>query len=132
MAQQIALRIWSDRRGCPNGAFHPTCHLEIHEQKGYQLLHGLHGVLVGQAMRIITLADLEKVSEPLAVLLLELPQREIGGWLPKRIGPASAEFLSTWTAPDCGSPARSTTVRTQRSPACSIRCTFPFIRGWPA
>jgi threonine aldolase len=33
-------------------------------------------------MRIITLADLEKVSEPLAVLLLELPQREIGGWLP--------------------------------------------------
>src|SRR5690606_9874066 len=82
MAQQIALRIWSVRRACPNVAFHPTCHLEIHERKGYQLLHGLHGVLVGDARRLITLADLEKVSEPLAALLLELPQREIGGWLP--------------------------------------------------
>jgi threonine aldolase len=49
MAQQIALRIWSNRRACPNVAFHPTCHLEIHEQKGYQILHGLHGVLVGEA-----------------------------------------------------------------------------------
>lgn len=82
MAQQIALRIWSGRRGCPNVAFHPTCHMEIHEQKGYQVLHGLHGVLVGGANRLITLADLENVSEPLAALLLELPQREIGGWLP--------------------------------------------------
>ena len=34
MAQQIALRIWSDRRGTRTVAFHPTCHLEIHEQKG--------------------------------------------------------------------------------------------------
>ncbi len=36
MAQQIALRIWSERRGSRTVAFHPTCHLEIHEQKGYQ------------------------------------------------------------------------------------------------
>jgi threonine aldolase len=44
MAQQIALRIWSERRGFRTVAFHPTCHLELHEQKGYQLLHGLHGL----------------------------------------------------------------------------------------
>lgn len=83
MAQQIALRIWSVRRACSNVAFHPTCHLEIHEQKGYEFLHGLHGILVGEATRGITLADLERVSQPLAALLLELPQREIGGWLPE-------------------------------------------------
>ena len=83
MAQQIALRIWSDRRGSPTVAFHPTCHLEIHEQKGYQLLHGLHGRLVGDPDRLITLADLEAIAEPVAALLLELPQREIGGQLPE-------------------------------------------------
>ncbi len=82
MAQQIAMRIWSERRGTKNIAFHPTCHMEIHEQKGYQMLHGLHGVLVGDPHGIITLADLQAVSEPLAALLLELPQREIGGVLP--------------------------------------------------
>jgi len=83
MAQQIAMRIWSERRGCRTVAFHPTCHLEIHEQKGYQLLHGLHGRLVGDPNGVITLADLEQIAEPLAALLLELPQREIGGRLPE-------------------------------------------------
>jgi threonine aldolase len=82
MAQQIALRIWSDRRHSPHVAFHPTSHLEIHEQKGYQLLHGLHGVLVGPATGLMGLPDLDAVAEPLAALLLELPQREIGGALP--------------------------------------------------
>jgi threonine aldolase len=83
MAQQIAMRIWSERRGCRTVAFHPTCHLEIHEQKGYQLLHGLHGRLVGDPNDVIALADLEDIAEPLAALLLELPQREIGGRLPE-------------------------------------------------
>ncbi|MEO7001524.1 MAG: beta-eliminating lyase-related protein, partial [Ktedonobacterales bacterium] len=83
MAQQIALRIWSDRSGRKTVAFHPTCHLEIHEFKGYELLHGLHGRLVGDAHRLITLDDLRAVPEPLAALLLELPQREIGGQLPE-------------------------------------------------
>lgn len=82
MAQQITLRIWSDRRHSPHVAFHPTSHLECHEQKGYQLLHGLHGVLVGPPAGLMRLSDLEAVAEPLAALLLELPQREIGGSLP--------------------------------------------------
>ncbi len=82
MAQQIALRIHADRSHVPHVAFHPLCHLEIHEQKGYQLLHGLHGVLVGSPQRLITLDDLNSVNEPLAALLIELPQREIGGQLP--------------------------------------------------
>ena len=81
-AQQIALRIWSERKGSRTVAFHPTCHLEIHEQKGYQLLHGLHGRLVGDPNGLIRLTDLEAIAEPVAALLLELPQREIGGRLP--------------------------------------------------
>jgi threonine aldolase len=82
MAQQIALRIHADRAHTPHVAFHPLCHLEIHEQKGYQLLHNLHGVLVGSPHRLLTLDDLKQVKEPLAALLLELPQREIGGQMP--------------------------------------------------
>jgi threonine aldolase len=82
MAQPIALRIWADRRRCATIAFHPRCHLEIHEEKGYQRLHGLHARLTGEPSELLTLTDLEKIAEPIAALLLELPQREIGGLLP--------------------------------------------------
>jgi threonine aldolase len=82
MCQQIALRIWSERKNTRNVAFHPKSHLEIHEHKAYQALHGLHGVLVGAPNRLITCDDLQAVREPLAAILLELPQREIGGQLP--------------------------------------------------
>ena len=82
MAQQIALRIHADRRGSRSVAWHPTCHLEIHEDKAYQRLHGLVGVNVGHPRRIFTLDELRAVPEPLAAVLFELPQREIGGVLP--------------------------------------------------
>jgi threonine aldolase len=83
MVQQIALRIWSERTGHNVVAFHPTCHLELHEEHGYQRLHGLHAQLVGEPHRLLTLDDLRAVAEPIAALLLELPQREIGGQLPE-------------------------------------------------
>jgi threonine aldolase len=82
MAQQIALRIWCDRAKNATIAFHPTCHLEIHEQNAYRELHHLNGVLLGEKHRLFTLGDLEAVPKDLAVLLIELPQREIGGQLP--------------------------------------------------
>ena len=82
MAQQIALRIHADRSGRQVVAFHRTSHLELHEDKAYQRLHGLVGLLVGNARELITLADLEAIDEPLAAVLFELPQREIGGRLP--------------------------------------------------
>lgn len=82
MIQQIALRIHADQRNRRVVAFHPTCHLELHEDKAYQRLHGLLGRPVGDARELLTLPDLEAVGEPLAALLIELPQREIGGRLP--------------------------------------------------
>ncbi len=82
MCQQIALRIWAERRGHFNVAFHPTSHLEIHEKHAYQRLHGLSGILVGSPNHLLTLDDLKAVAEPLGALLIELPQREIGGQLP--------------------------------------------------
>ncbi|MEP7158244.1 MAG: beta-eliminating lyase-related protein [Chloroflexota bacterium] len=82
MIQQIALRIHADARASRVVAFHPTCHLELHEDKAYQRLHGLIGRTVGNKHELITLADLKGIKEPIAALLIELPQREIGGRLP--------------------------------------------------
>ncbi len=82
MCQQIALRIWANRRGTQNVAFHPKSHLEIHEEHAYQRLHALNAILVGSPDRLLTLHDLKAIAESVGALLLELPQREIGGQLP--------------------------------------------------
>lgn len=82
MCQQIALRIWAQRRQSTTVAFHPRCHLETHEEHAYQRLHGLRGTLVGSAERLLTLDDLTAIAEPIGALLLELPQRDLGGLLP--------------------------------------------------
>jgi threonine aldolase len=83
MAQQIALRIHADNRDIRSFAFHPTSHVELQEDKAYQRLHNLVGLPVGDARALITLGDLRAIREPLAAVLFELPQREIGGRLPK-------------------------------------------------
>src|SRR3954468_14610041 len=82
MIQQAALRIHADRRNTGVVAFHPTCHLELWEDKAYQRLHGLVAITLGSRNKLIEQADLDAIHEPIAALLLELPQREIGGQLP--------------------------------------------------
>jgi threonine aldolase len=62
--------------------WHPHCHLDQHEGQAHARLHGLLGRSVGARHRLIQLADLAEVAEPFAALLLELPQRDLGGQLP--------------------------------------------------
>ncbi|WED55593.1 aminotransferase class I/II-fold pyridoxal phosphate-dependent enzyme [Exiguobacterium profundum] len=81
MAQQIALRIWCDETGKKKVAYHPLCHLEIHEQDGLKELHHIEPILVGDENRLMTLEEIQALPD-IACLLLELPQREIGGELP--------------------------------------------------
>jgi threonine aldolase len=81
MAQQIAIRIHADRRGIRTFAFHPTCHMELHEDMAYARLHDLIGKPVGDARGLITLDDLRGLPN-VAAVVFELPQREIGGRLP--------------------------------------------------
>ena len=83
MAQQIALRIHCDRRGRDTVAFHPTCHLELREHSAHAHLHGLKAELLGYSDRLIALEDLDALGTPIGALLIELPQREIGGRLPE-------------------------------------------------
>ncbi|PFG07374.1 beta-eliminating lyase-related protein [Bacillus sp. es.034] len=83
MAQQIALRIWCDQKGVQRVAYHPLCHLEIHEEDGLKKLHGIEPVLLADKDSVISLEDVVGLKEEIACLLLELPQREIGGQLPE-------------------------------------------------
>lgn len=82
MAQQAVLRVHADARHRSTVIFHPMCHLEQHEDKAYQRLHGLVGRMAGHRDRLLTLPDLDAISEPPAALLIELPQRDLGGQQP--------------------------------------------------
>ncbi len=82
MTQQIALRIWSDEKESKKVAYHPLCHLEIHEKDGLKMLHHMESILLGREDRLFNIEDLISVAAPIACLLVELPQREIGGQLP--------------------------------------------------
>jgi threonine aldolase len=83
MAQQIALRIWCDHKGINKVAYHPLSHLEIHEEDGLKKLHHIESILLADKESVIQLEDVVGLGEDIACLLLELPQREIGGQLPE-------------------------------------------------
>jgi threonine aldolase len=86
MAQQIALRVWCERRKDFTVAMHPTAHLEFAEFLGYQFLHGIQRIQFGApeflANRILTVDDLQALPKEPGALLLELPYRPLGGELP--------------------------------------------------
>ncbi|MHA2502427.1 MAG: threonine aldolase family protein [Candidatus Kariarchaeaceae archaeon] len=87
MAQQIALRVWSDRVGSKKVAMHPTSHLEIAEHYSYEYVHHLQriqwSVPDSTSTRLLTFADFERLKEVPGSVLLELPQRLLGGQLPE-------------------------------------------------
>ncbi|HWO75401.1 MAG TPA: aminotransferase class I/II-fold pyridoxal phosphate-dependent enzyme [Bacillus sp. (in: firmicutes)] len=82
MAQQIALRIWCDEKGIRKVAYHPLSHLEIHEQDGLKEIHHIETILLADKSRVIEFEDVVELKDEISCLLLELPQREIGGQLP--------------------------------------------------
>jgi threonine aldolase len=82
MAQQSVLRVHADRRQRRTVVSHPMCHLLRHEGEAYQRLHGLTGRPAGDPARLLGLGDLTGIAEPPAALLIELPQRDLGGQQP--------------------------------------------------
>jgi threonine aldolase len=83
MAQQTAIRMHAERTGRRAFVAHPLNHLDLWEQRGYAAVHGLRYVAAGDPNALLTLDDLAAVGERPAALLLELPQRELGGLLPE-------------------------------------------------
>lgn len=82
MAQQIALRIWSDRAGHPRVALPELSHLLLHEDDGPRILQNLDIVLHTRGERVCRATDLAAVEGPLAAVLVELPLRDGGYLLP--------------------------------------------------
>jgi threonine aldolase len=82
MAQLSVLRVHADRRGRRTVLFHPECHLREHEDQALERLHGLIGRPVGDRNGLLLRSDLDGVAEAPAALLVELPQRDLGGRLP--------------------------------------------------
>lgn len=83
MAQQVALRIHAERRGRRGFAAHPHTHLDNWELQGYAAVHGLWFHPAGDRNELMTGADLAAVTEPVAAVVWELPQRDLGGLLPE-------------------------------------------------
>jgi threonine aldolase len=83
MAQQAVLRIHADRRHRTGVVFHPKCHLDVREERAYERLHGLVAVTCGPANLPLTSTQLAAIGEPVAAILIELPQRDLGGTLPE-------------------------------------------------
>jgi threonine aldolase len=81
MAQQIALRIHCEHRGINTVALHPQSHLVLHENGALARLHGLQAIPAGDRNSLYSAQDLEAIPERIGAVLLELPERNIGGAL---------------------------------------------------
>ena len=78
IAQQAALRVWSERSGSPLVALHPKSHIDFDENAAYERLHHLRPVRLGEDFAPFTTAHLDKVAERLGVVTVELPLRRAG------------------------------------------------------
>lgn len=82
MAQQAALRAWTERTGHKTVGMHGKSHFLVYELDAPRELHGLRPVVVTEPPRPTLASDLAKIPEPLGVLTVELPLRDCGHVLP--------------------------------------------------
>ncbi|MGA7733168.1 MAG: beta-eliminating lyase-related protein [Chloroflexia bacterium] len=82
VAQQAALRVWTDRTGRRTVALHSQSHIDGDERNAYERLMGLVGVRVGKPWTPFTAHDLDGLNEQLGVITVELPLRSAGFKLP--------------------------------------------------
>ena len=83
MAQQCALRVWSDRAGTRRVAMPDLSHLLVHELDGPRLLHGLEVDHLTTGPVTATADHLAELPGRLAAVLVELPLRDAGCLLPQ-------------------------------------------------
>jgi threonine aldolase len=93
MAQQIALRIHCEHRSIRTVALHPQSHLLVSENNALERLQGLQPIALGDRNALFSVDDLQAVADPIGAVLLELPERNIGGAL--RPWP-QVEDISNW------------------------------------
>ena len=82
MAQQCALRVWTDRAGTTKVAIPEVSHLLMHEDDGPRRLHGFDFEPLSRGQALPTVEGLAAIPGRLAAVLLELPLRDAGSALP--------------------------------------------------
>ena len=82
MAQQVALRVHTDRAGIRRVALPDLSHLLLREEDGPRLLHGLEISLLTQGFEAPAARHVEAIPGRLGAVLVELPLREAGCLLP--------------------------------------------------
>src|ERR1039457_6349523 len=105
MAQQAVLRVHADRRQRRTIVFHPACHIDRHEGRGYERLHGLVGRPAGGA------------------------ERTLPRGAPRGVAAAPGPRCPS-TGPGCGSPRPGTASRLPCWPTSSTPCTCRSTRAW--
>ncbi len=82
MAQQCALRVWTDRAATHRVAMPDLSHLLVHELDGPRLVHGLEIEHLTTGRHVATADDLARLPGRIAAILVELPLRDAGCLLP--------------------------------------------------
>jgi threonine aldolase len=82
MAQQVALRIHTDRAGNRRVAMPDLSHLLVHEEDGPRILHDLEVSFLTRGYQAPTAQHVEAIPGRLGTVLVELPLREAGCLLP--------------------------------------------------
>jgi threonine aldolase len=82
MAQQAALRVWTDRVGSKRVAIPDLSHLLKHEDDGPRRLHGFEFEHLTTGRATATADDLRLLSPGLGAALVEMPLRDAGCLLP--------------------------------------------------
>jgi len=92
IAQQAALRTWTQRSGRSTVALHPLSHIDHDEESAYERLHGLRPIRLAE-FSPYTVDDLRAARELPGVVTVELPLRMAGLLLPPW---EDLVALSTW------------------------------------
>ena len=79
LAQGIAARIHGQKTDNRRLLLHPSSHLLLHEEQGYQYAHGSSAKIIGTWREPLTSNDINGESD---CVFVELPQRHSGGKLP--------------------------------------------------
>ena len=81
IAQQAAIRSWTDQRRVPTVVLHPLSHLDLDELNAVERLHPLHAIRLGRT-HPFGVKELDGVAEEIGVVTYELPLRRGGFALP--------------------------------------------------
>jgi threonine aldolase len=79
LAQGIAARIHGQKTNSDQLLLHPSSHLLLHEEQGYEYAHGCSAKVIGKWREPLTSDD---IIDDSGCVFVELPQRHSGGKLP--------------------------------------------------